>query len=101
MVLDPLSALSLAGNLIQFLDFSVQLIDKGHKLYHSNEGALDKNIELQVITSNLIGLNQKLENSAEHTIKATANGISSNEKALLQIISGCNKVGKELVDALE
>jgi hypothetical protein len=38
MVLDPFSALGLAGNIVQFVDFASKLVSKSVKLYRSSSG---------------------------------------------------------------
>ena len=38
MVLDPFSALGLASNIVQFIDFASKLVSKSVKLYRSSSG---------------------------------------------------------------
>jgi short-subunit dehydrogenase len=53
--MDPLSALSLAGTVIQFVDFGSKLISQGYELYKSTKEdvqlAVDE--ELELVTSDL------------------------------------------------
>jgi hypothetical protein len=60
-MLDPLTALSVAGNIVQFIDFSTKLIAKGHELYNSVDGATVGNAELEVIARDLQDLNGRLQ----------------------------------------
>ena len=53
MVLDPFSALSLAGNIVQFFDFTLKVISVGSEVYESADGASSRNIELDEIFSSL------------------------------------------------
>ena len=39
MVLDPLTAIGLAGNIVQFVDFSSKIVGKANKIYESVDGA--------------------------------------------------------------
>jgi hypothetical protein len=38
--MDPLTALSLAGNIIQFVEFGSRLLSTAEELYHSSQGSL-------------------------------------------------------------
>jgi hypothetical protein len=51
--MDPLSALSLAGTVIQFVDFGSKLISQGYELYKSTNGQLAADEELQLVISDL------------------------------------------------
>jgi len=48
-MLDPMSALSLAGNIVQFLDFSIYLVGKAHEIHKSVDGALSENLDAEVV----------------------------------------------------
>jgi hypothetical protein len=61
--MDPLTALSVAGNIIQFVDFSYKLISSSYKLYESASGALVENLELEAIAESVLELNVKVKDS--------------------------------------
>jgi hypothetical protein len=61
--MDPLSALSLAGNIIQFIDFGGKLLSSARELYKSSVGVLNVNEEITLITTDLEGLLEKLRGS--------------------------------------
>jgi hypothetical protein len=63
--MDPLSALSVAGTIVQFVDFSAKLIFKSHKLYESSNGALVENLELQAIAESMAGMQRKIKAARE------------------------------------
>ena len=65
-MLDPLTALSVAGNIVQFVDFTVKLISKGNELYKSADGALVDNRDLEAIASNLARLTERLRTDMNH-----------------------------------
>jgi hypothetical protein len=52
-MLDPLTALSLAGNIIQFVDFATKLFIKGREIYNPAEGLSVCDQELEMITKDL------------------------------------------------
>jgi hypothetical protein len=58
--MDPLTALSLAGNIVQFVDFSSKLLSAGRELYKSTTGSLTVNDEIELVTSDLLAIARKL-----------------------------------------
>ena len=59
--MEALSALSLASNIVQFLDFGLRVLSKGNKIYRSVDGALEENLDLEVVTSDLLVMQTKLK----------------------------------------
>ena len=51
--MDPISALSLASNVIQFVDFASQLVTTGLDIYKSSHGATRENAALEVSVTQL------------------------------------------------
>jgi hypothetical protein len=62
--MDLLTALSLAGNIIQFVDFGTRLLSTTKALYRSSVGSLAINDELELVTSDLSILIIKLKDSS-------------------------------------
>ena len=58
MPLDPLSALSVAASVVQFLDFGNKIVSKGIQAYKSNDGALIENAEIEEATQRLAQLSK-------------------------------------------
>jgi hypothetical protein len=54
--MDPLTAAGIAGNIIDFADFSTKTLSKAKQLYESASGATAENDELESLTSNLKSL---------------------------------------------
>ncbi|OCL03825.1 hypothetical protein AOQ84DRAFT_325285 [Glonium stellatum] len=50
MVLDPLSALSLAGTVVQFIDFGSKLLSESCDIYRSATGTSPGNHDLEITT---------------------------------------------------
>lgn len=59
--MDPLSALSLAGNVVQFVDFGYKLVSNSRDFYKSSHGALEAHVQLELITSDLRAFLDKLK----------------------------------------
>lgn len=96
--MDPLSALGLVGTVVQLLDFSIKLVSKTGEIYRSAEGTTVRNIELDAIAQSMVSLNQRVQNRAR---KTCAYAVSEDEKALETLTEECNKVGEELINALQ
>jgi hypothetical protein len=104
MVLDPFSAISLAGNIVQFVDFTTKLVDKGHEIYRSGDGALIENLELEAITRNLTGLLSQLSKpfrDAPTSSSSSKDGVESKDLALKKLSESCVSVAKDLLHTLE
>jgi hypothetical protein len=67
-MLDPLTALSVAGSLVQFIDFSTRLVSKGRQIYRAVDGALDENKEIELVAADLVKLVKKLDEQS-HAIQ--------------------------------
>lgn len=59
-MLDPLSALSLAAAILQFVDFSSKILVTGYETYCSAAGATQEQVDLQELTHNLYRLQDQL-----------------------------------------
>jgi len=60
MAIDPLSALGLAANVVQFIEFTANLISKGHQIHRAADGSLVENLELEAITHHIRRLNDDI-----------------------------------------
>lgn len=98
-MLDPMTALSLAGNIIQFVDFSTKLVAKGHELYNSADGASVGNAELEAIAKDLQELHERLRSSQADPSSTIQ--VPDSEIALRKLSDQCSGVAEELVDTLE
>jgi hypothetical protein len=63
MPLDPLSALSVAASVVQFVDFAGKIVSKGKELYTSPSGALSENEWTETVTKRLQALTHNLHKS--------------------------------------
>ena len=99
-MLDPLTALSLASNVVQFLDFSAKLVAKGNELYKSADGASVGNAELEDIAKDLQDLNARLQQSTpSHNTNLTT--LTTSDVALRKLSEQCSGVAGELIEVLD
>jgi hypothetical protein len=94
-MLDPLTAISLASAVVQFVDFSVKLVSAGHELYE--KGSLANNNEVEQITQDIAHLAEEL---GAHR-PPSANPPSQDEIALQQLAGSCKELAEEMMTVLE
>jgi hypothetical protein len=93
-MLDPLSAISLASAIVQFVDFSVKLISAGHELYE--KGSLASNDEIELITQDLVHLAEDLGVDRP----APAKEPSPDEIAVQVLARSCKELADEMIAVL-
>jgi hypothetical protein len=95
--MDPLPALGLASNIVQFVDFTCKLISTTRELQLSQFGTKVEYMELQSITRNIQQLARQAcpRDSPYSTIK------SKNDETLRELSSQCQEVSEELLSVLE
>lgn len=89
--MDPVAAIGLAGNIVQFLDFSCKLLSGAKGLYNSRTGASDENKVLETVSNDLRLLNGEL------TAPSAYGAIPDSIKDLA---SQCKDVAVQLIDVL-
>ena len=60
MGLDPLTAIGLIGNIVQFVDFGLKIVSKAREVRNSTTGALAENVDTERIATDLIQLTSAL-----------------------------------------
>jgi len=94
MVLDPWTALGLAGNIVQFVDFTFKLISESREILKSRDGISDRNRTLQTIATDLSHLTDDLTISASR-------GTTFVGEQLRGLAFECQDVAAELRKALQ
>ena len=90
--MDPVAALGLAGNIVQFVNFSCKVLQDGKILYKSTTGASAENDVLEVICRDLIDLDNAL------TAPSAPGAIPDSMRSLA---SRCKEVAAELLGILD
>ena len=99
MVLDPLSALGLAGNVIQLVDFSWKLLSRTNSLYKASDGASLENREMGMIANDLSRLTNRMHVSLQVTTRSAM--LTADEEGLRDLSEACEGVARELLAALD
>jgi hypothetical protein len=95
-MLDPLTALGLASNIVQLIQFTSDLVAKGRDIYQSPDGALVENLELEAITKSLQELSLELALPGGALLHLT-----KVERQLQQLCGGCRKVTDDLLVVIQ
>lgn len=87
--MEALAAVSLAGNILQFVDFSGKVISSSKQLYRSADGSLVENSDSEKITKDLKALSKVIQQSG------------SSDPVLGELCIGCIAISEQLLHALE
>lgn len=60
IVKETLAAVSLAGNIVNFLDFGLKIVFKGREIYLANDGTLSEHNDLEAVTRDLLLLQTQM-----------------------------------------
>lgn len=86
--MDPISAVSLAGTVVQLVDFSIKIVSKSSELYRSGSDGPVENQSIDKATKDLTKLNDQLKDS------------SVSDSDLLELCKACGDAADELLTAL-
>jgi hypothetical protein len=98
MVLDPMSALSVATAVVQFVDFASKVISKTYEYQDSVDGMLVENREHKTIAASLKTLTEELDKSLQKF--ELSRKLSKNEIGLREVTMKCHEVAMEMQDAM-
>src|SRR5438552_14497711 len=99
--MDPLTAISLAGNIIQFIDVARKILSGAKQLYSSTTGATDENDELENLTKHLQQLANRCRYEGSSLPRKRGSRLDDQSERLLKDLGQqCDKVAEELLEAL-
>jgi hypothetical protein len=99
MVLDPLSAFSVACNLLQVLDFGLKALTKAIDYRQASDGALPEHRDLGDVLNTLKSLNIDLQSSMVECGKT--NPLSKAQARLEEANNKCLLVSTDFIDLLD
>jgi hypothetical protein len=94
MVVDPFSALGVAGNIVQFLDFGSKLVSKGKEIYTSADGSSVTNVELEFISQDLHSIADSLSPNSSPSSSQNSN---LGDDEMRRLATSCKAVAEELL----
>ena len=97
--MDPLSALSVAASVVQFIDFTQSLVSGAYEISISTSRLTNRNDTIQKATKSLTSLNHDIRKSLG---RASSGLLSSRrDEEIERICAECEIVAEELLDVLE
>jgi hypothetical protein len=104
--MDALSALGLAGNIVQFVSFSHEIVSLGKEIYKSASGTRAESLELESIIQDLSAIHGSLRDSwagraGRHSTLPKTDSHSRQEATLVALIDQCDPIYTELKSVLE
>ncbi|KAH9204764.1 hypothetical protein DL95DRAFT_494636 [Leptodontidium sp. 2 PMI_412] len=92
--MDPLTAISLASSIVQFIDYSTKLIHGAKEIYCSVTGATEENYRLENVTAEMQTLSMKLlpRQDAQQT---------EDEQALSRLAAECKILSDQILALLK
>jgi hypothetical protein len=95
--MDPFTALGVASNVIQIVEFSSRLISRTREIYHSRDGQLQDHVILDDAATNLSALVTELRSIEVPKPKEQ----TAADRQLIQLRQDCRTIARELHDQLE
>ncbi|KAI8632893.1 hypothetical protein F5Y19DRAFT_333100 [Xylariaceae sp. FL1651] len=90
--MEPLSALSLAGNIVQFVEFACKLIGSTREIYHSASGTTKDSQHLQGIYERLVSYEAQLDRQPQVRSQENATTpVSTHTDALGRLLDSCKQ----------
>lgn len=87
--MDPLTAISLVGTVVQLVEFGSTLLSTAAQIYH--DGALTEHTDMETATKCLLELNNRLKDAV---------GTAGLDPGLEKLCKACHEVGNELLTVL-
>ena len=94
MVLDPFTAIGLAGNIFQFVDYCTGLINSSYEIYNSNDGNSKHNAHVEKIAIRVLELNRSLG-------APKLNPVRKYERELQVLREECGQDAQDLLNLIE
>src|SRR5450432_3540739 len=98
--MDPLTALSIAGTIVQLVDFGSRIIGGTYRVHRSTTGALPVNEELELITRDLAALARKLRYLSRQEDASLSSVQITQTKALQSLCDACIRLADQLLTRL-
>jgi len=97
MVLDPLSALSVAGNVVQFIEFTSSVLSESRKTFQSGAGTSDNN-GLESVVEGLLQFSARLKLNLPKNNHGT---LPEADNGLFSVLESCEGIANELLEAFQ
>lgn len=96
--MDPLSALSAVGNILQFVEFAVKILSTAKQLYRSSTGTLAVHEELELLANDISGHATRLSRPPYSENKTSG---SQGDILIMELCRKCEETAKDLLTRLD
>ena len=101
-MLEPFTAIALTGNVVQFVQFGCTLAAKAHAVNSSNSGTSEETLEMENVTSRLLGTVQEIDSHlASMGTSNFPDSVSKSSRRLLEIAETCKMIAEDILRRLE
>jgi hypothetical protein len=102
MAIDPVTAIGLGANVLQFIDFAIKLVGTGKEIYNSIGGSTVENADIEAVTRTLFRLHEQIleSNRARSDNSENAGRLSETEQNIESLGLECNNIAAELLGLL-
>jgi hypothetical protein len=97
MVLDPVAATGIAGNIVQFIQFASDIVSKFREIYNSAAGAAREITDLVTLAENDIALQLRASLRSPGIVSA----LTKEDQELDDVRVQCWEIATELLEALD
>jgi hypothetical protein len=99
-MLDPLTVLSVASSVIQFVDYGTRLVSKAKEIHKSSHGVLRENFETESVTIRLQRLSEAFSSAIDVPGDDEPEVLRAQRVRLGEICQECAELSKILVSKL-
>jgi hypothetical protein len=100
-IMEALAAVGLAGNIVQFIDFTTKLLSQATSIYHSHDGRSDDARDLESIAQNFRDLSVELSQYRKVPLQRQNLAFQTNHMTLCKLAQDCLSAVNTLLSALE
>jgi len=93
--MDPFTAIGLVGNILQFIDFSFEIVSTAREMYSSTTGATSGNEDLEFLTDKCTNLVLDLQ------CEKSTSPMTEDERNLKSLAIECTRLSVELQEMLQ
>lgn len=93
--MEPLSAVGLAASILQFVEFTAKLINKGNEIRSSIEGTTAENRDLETAARSLVLLTRQISSRFPSQPKTPV------DEVIHDLAASCEVIANELISALD
>lgn len=98
--MDAFAAVGLAGNIVQFIDFSCKVVDQAASIYQSSVGSSASHHDLETCARQMKELSSELSDRRQ-SYEQLLPPVSGDHQRLGKLAVRCESIAGELVTALE